>query len=390
MDRDQHVGLVLSGGGARVAYQVGALQAVAEVLGPGPSPFRVLAGVSGGAINIMALASLAHDLREAVDQLTETWLSLTPENVYRTDLLALSSLGARWLKDVSTGGALGASRATYLLDTTPLRELLRERLDMTRACEHIASGVLRGVALSATNYLTGTLVTFFDGAADIEPWARHDRISMREPLTHEHVLASAAIPVFFPPVLVHGRPFGDGGIRMTTPLSPAIHLGAEKILAIGIRYARTQRETIRLNREERAERVNLAQIAGVLLNALFLDSLDNDVERLARINRTLSFMPERLRRENPDLLRTIPAVVLRPSRDLGRLAADEYRRFPALLRHLLRGIGATGDVGWDLLSYLAFQPGYVSKLVELGYEDTRARRDELTAFFTAKAVVRAV
>jgi NTE family protein len=378
-----NVGLVMSGGGARAAYQVGALRALSELVGSEPSPFNVVAGLSAGAINAAALASHADDFRRAVRELTETWLSLTPEQVYRTDPFSLTGLGVRWLKDLSTGGVLGASRASHLLDTTPLRELIAKRIDLDRIPRHVASGVLRGVAVSATNYLTGTIVTFFDGAPSIEPWTRYDRISFRERLTLDHVMASAAIPVFFPPVSIQGRMFGDGGIRMTTPVSPVIHMGADKVLAIGIRYARTPQQTLELNRTACAERVSLAQIAGVLLNALFLDSLDNDLERLQRINRTLSLLPPEILRAHPDALRPLPSLSLRPSRDLGHLAASEYKRFPTMLRHLLRGIGAKGESGWDLMSYLAFQPGYVSKLMELGYEDTRVRRDEIEAFLSA-------
>jgi len=237
---------------------------------------------------------------------------------------------------------------------------------LSRVQKHCDSKILRGLAVSATNYLTGTTVTFFDGAMDVKPWVRHGRIALREPIGIEHVMASAAIPMFFPPVSIDGKLFGDGGVRMTTPISPAIHLGADKIIAIGIRYFRSPETSIALNRDTRAERVSVAQIAGVLLNSLFLDSLDNDLERLQRINRTLGFVPEEARRRNPDFPRRIPALSLRPSRDLGRLAADQYDSFPVTIRYLLRGIGATSDSGWDLLSYVAFQPGYVGQLIQLG------------------------
>ncbi len=380
-----NVGLVLSGGGARAAYQVGAVQALAEILRGQSSPFNVFAGLSAGAINSAALASHADNFARASALLIETWISLTPEAVYRTEGTKLAGLGLRWIKDLTMGGMLGASRVNYLLDNAPLRELLERRLELRRIPEHVCSGALRGVAVSATNYLTGTIVSFFDGAPEIKPWLRHDRIAFRESITLDHVLASAAIPVFFPPVSINGRLFGDGGVRMTTPVSPAIHLGADKILAIGIRYARSSEQTLNLNREARAEWVSVAQIGGVLLNALFLDSLDNDLERLQRINRTLGFIPEEARKKHPDLLRRIPALSLRPSQDLGRLAADEYQRFPSMVRHMLRGIGAAGDSGWDLLSYLAFQPGYIGRLIELGYQDTLARRAEIEGFFEAPA-----
>lgn len=380
-----NVGLVLSGGGARAAYQVGAIRALSELVGGKASPFNVLAGLSAGAINAASLATGADDFPHAVDVLSETWLSLTPDAVYRTDVPKLATLGVRWLKDLTTGGVIGRSRANYLLDTSPLRALLERRIDIEKIPQHVKSGALRGVAVSATNYLTGTIVSFFDAHPDVKPWIRHDRIATREELSLEHVMASAAIPIFFPPVSIDGRPFGDGGVRMTTPISPAIHLGADKIIAIGIRYARSREQTLQLNREARAPSVTVAQISGVLMNALFLDSLDNDLERLQRINRTLGFIPEITRRSNPDFLRRIPALSLRPSKDLGRLAADEYHKFPTMLRHLLRGVGARGDSGWDMLSYLAFQPGYIGKLMELGYEDTLARRQEVEEFFEAPA-----
>jgi NTE family protein len=377
------VGLVLSGGGARAAYQVGAVRAIRDICGSGSCPFNVYAGLSAGAINSSTLASRADSFDAGVRMLTETWASLTPDLVYRTEARKFAGIGMRWFKDLTLGGAIGVEKVNYLLDTTPLRELLGQRLDLGAIPRHVRSGALRGLALSATNYLTGTIVSFFDGHADIKPWVRHDRIAFRELLTLDHVMASAAIPIFFPPVSINGRLFGDGGVRMTTPVSPAIHLGAEKIVAIGIRYARTTAQTLSLNREVCAEQVSIAQIGGVLMNALFLDSLDNDLERLQRINRTLGFISVEMRAKHPDMLRRIPALSLRPSQDLGRLAADEYRRFPGMLRYLLRGIGATGDAGWDLLSYLAFQPGYVGKLMELGYDDTIARRAEIEAFFEA-------
>lgn len=378
-----NVGLVLSGGGARGAYQVGAMRGLQEIVGTKASPFNVLTGLSAGAINCAALAAEADDFSEAIRHLTETWLSLTPETVYRSDVPRLATVGMRWIKDLTTGGVLGASRSNYLLDTSPLRDLLMRKMDLSHLSRHFESGVLRGVAVSATNYLTGSTVTFFDGVPDVKPWIRHGRLAFRVPLTISHVMASAAIPIFFPPVLIDGKPFGDGGVRMTTPISPAIHLGSNKIVAIGIRYSRSIDQTLALNRDVRADRVSVAQISGVLLNALFLDSLDNDMERVERINRTLTFIPEEVRRAQPEFLRPIPSLSLRPSKDLGRLAASEYERFPAPIRHLLRGIGATGDSGWDLLSYVAFQPGYIRTLIDLGYEDTIARAKEIEAFFAA-------
>lgn len=375
-----NIGLVLSGGGARAAYQVGAIRALAEIAAPGQCPFRIVAGLSAGAINCMALAIGADDFQAAAERLSNTWAALTPDRVYRTRVSTLATTGIRWAKDLSTGGLFGKSRANHLLDTTPLYELLQRELDTVRVREHIASGLIRGVAVTTTNYATGTTVTFFDGVPSIEPWARRSRVAIRERIGIDHVMASAAIPIFFPPVRLGNTIHGDGGVRMTAPISPAIHLGAEKVLSIGIRYLRPVSELTRMNLENPLEVVTLAEIAGVMLNAVFLESLDNDVERLERVNRTLSAIPEDVRKSLRDPLRRIPSLALRPSKDLGGLASDQYQQFPAVLRHLLRGIGASSDKGWELVSYLAFQPEYVQRLMELGYEDTLARRHEIAAF----------
>lgn len=375
------VGLVLSGGGARAAYQVGAIRALADIFGQAPCPFRVVAGLSAGSINGSAVAIGADDFPRTAERLSAVWMSLTPDSVYRTDFPKLATLGLRWIRDIGSGAALGRNRANHLLDTAPLRELLIREFDFGRLPDHFRSGLLRGVAVSATNYQTGTTITFFDGVPAIKPWVRPGRVAVRERLRIDHVMASAAIPIFFPPVLLDGRFFGDGCIRMTTPTSPAIHIGAEKIVAIGVRYSRSKEQTVEMNVSGDAETVAVSDIAGVLLNAVFLDTLDTDLDLLERINRTLAAIPPEQRERQPDLLRRIPCLALRPSEDLGQLASDQYEKFPAMLRHLLRGIGARGESGWDLLSYLAFLPGYVGKLIELGYEDTMERRDEIQEFF---------
>jgi len=374
------LGLVLTGGGARAAYQAGALRALAEIADFDRTPFRVLAGVSAGAINAAYLATQADDFRAATRNLWALWHDLDSSRVYRTDVARLTTIGTRWLRDLSLGGVLGAGTINFLLDTTPLHAYLGERLAIGRIAEHLASGRLRGLAVTATNYLTGTAVSFFDGAADIRPWVRSSRIGVRTTIGREHVLASAAIPLFFPPVKVGGVPYGDGCVRMSAPTSPAIHLGADKLIAIGIRYARTGEQTVLLNEQLRADKVSLAEIAGVLLNAVFLDSLEADLELLARINQAVTFVPAADLPRMPDQLRPLAALALRPSQDLGRLAADQYDSFPRTLRYLLRGIGATGASGWDLLSYLAFEPAYVDRLLELGYRDTMAREAEIAAF----------
>jgi NTE family protein len=377
-----HTGLVMPGGGARSAYQVGAIRALADILAPGPLPFDVVAGISAGAINGVVLAAAANDFANAAEQLRATWAGLTPNQVYRTGALKLASIGSRWIRELSGGGIFGGAGINYLLDPSPLRALLEEKLAIPRMRRHLRAGRLRAVAVSATNYHTGAGVTWFEGAADITSWSRSTRLGMRSRITLDHVMASAAIPVFFPPVKVDRTHYGDGCIRVLYPMSPAIHCGANRIVAISVKQFRSPTETVRRETTtEHADTLPLSEIAGVLLNAVFLDSLESDVERLERINRTVALIPtERL--ANAELpLRRVPALVLRPSEDLGRLAADEYGRFPAMLRYLLRGIGATGHAGEDLLSYLAFEPIYIRRVMDLGFADTMARRDEVRAFF---------
>jgi NTE family protein len=371
-----NVGLVLTGGGARAAYQVGAIRALAEIAGPGPSPFDIITGVSAGAVNGVSLAAGAEDFRGAAERLGALWLDLQPDKVYRTDARKLLRVGGSWLRELAGGGLLGASNVNYLLDTSPLREYLRGHLPVPRMRRHIRTGVLRGVAVSVTNFLDGNAVTFFDGAKDVSPWVRSTRVGVREHIKIDHIMASAAIPLLFPPVKIRGVYFGDGCVRLLSPLSPAVHLGATRLLAIGVRHRDPPQEISR----SKASELPLSSIAGVLLNAVFLDSLEADVERLERMNRTLAFVPAASRDKLPEPLRQIPILVLRPSRDLGELAKDQYRRFPGMLRYLLKGIGAADEGGSDLLSYLAFEPVYVGRCQELGYQDTMVRRREVEAF----------
>ncbi len=383
-----NTGLVLTGGGARAAYQTGVILALAEISGPGPGPFRILTGVSAGAINAAYLMSRADDFSRAARDLHGLWTSLETEKIYRSDPAAVATLGSRWLKTLGLGGWLGKKKANYLLNTGPLRSLLERELRLDRVPGFIRDGVLRGVALSCTNYLTGTAISFFDGHDSIDPWVRSTRIGQRETLTPSHVMASSAIPVFFPPERMDGALFGDGCIRLTSPLSPAIHLGADRIIAIGIRYFRTNDQTLELNRTLKRDDLSLAEIGGVLLNAVFLDSLETDIERMERINNTLRLMTEEQRQAHPSALKQIPILALRPSRDLGQLAQGTLKEFPALIRYLLKGVGAQEDKGWDLVSYLAFEAAYTRQLADLGFEDTMRRKAEIQEFLFGGAVVR--
>ncbi len=382
------VGLVLTGGGARASYQAGVLQGMARVLAEAgiEGHFDVLAGVSAGAINAAFLAGCDEDFTSAVNGLHSLWQDLRIEQVFRTDPKALSTLAGRWLRDVSLGGMTGASRSTHLLDASPLRTLLARHIHLDAVRGRIARGHLRGLALTATNYATGTAVHFYEGAADILPWQRAQRLSLRTELQLEHVLASAAIPFLFRPVRIGDTFFGDGAIRLTTPLSPAVHLGANRIVAIGNRYDPPRANARQWNESARMPSVTLSDIAGTALDAIFLDSLEDDADRMTRSNLMLTLFADQVKSLgfDPLGLRHIPLLMLRPSEHLGRLASDQFERFPYALRYLLRGLGASKEKGWDLLSYLAFDPGYTRRLMELGRADAVSNAEAIVAFFRAE------
>ncbi len=375
-----NLGLVLTGGGARAAYQVGVIKALAEIAHPKESPFNVITGVSAGAINGAYLMSRADEFQIAAQGLWDLWAGLSTEKVYRTDATSIATLGTKWLQTVGMGGLVSQKRANHLLNTDPLRELLQQELQMDKLAGFFKSGILRGVSVSATNYLTGTAISFFDGSEQIDPWVRSTRLGIRTPITVEHVMASSAIPVFFPPVKLEGAPYGDGCIRLNSPISPAIHLGSDRIIAVGVRYLRSHTQTLEINQTVKRDDLTIAEIGGVLLNAVFLDSLETDIERMERINSTLSHLTPEIRAKMPNKLKQIPVLTLRPSQDLGQLARGTLKEFPTLIRFLLKRVGAKEDKGWDLLSYLAFEKGYTSQLINLGYDDTIRKKEAILEF----------
>lgn len=363
--------LVLSGSGARGAYQVGALMALAELLGDRTLPFSILVGTSSGAITSSLLAARARDFSVAVDRLADFWRRIRPQDVYRTDAATLARVGATWMMDLSLAGLVGRHRRKALLMSDPLRALLQERLDMDLVHQNIRQGLVHGLALTTTGYGNGQGVTFFDGSPDVKPWVRSTRAGVRQRLTLDHVMASSAIPLFFPAVRVDGTYYADGCLRSMTPLSPAIHLGADRILAIGIRWPGAEQ------RQATDAYPTVADTAGLILNAVFVEALEMDIERHERINRTLALVPDPAPISE---LRQIPLFVLRPSEDLGRLAKDTLSSLPLLVQYLFRGLGISGESGWDLLSYLAFDSTYTSKLLDLGYTDAMAQGDALLKF----------
>ncbi len=379
------VGMVLTGGGARAAYQAGVIRYISELYAGSPNPVSIFSGSSAGAINVVACAAGAgrHDI--ASKKLWDVWLNLHHDKIFEADMPSLALTGGRLLFDLIFGGNIARPTTRYLLNTKPLHKLLQEEIVFSAIRLNLKKGHLKGVAISATNYLTGTNITFYDAKSTDENWVRSQRVARPAHITIDHLMASAAIPVFFPPVQVDGSYYGDGSVRLTSPLSAAIHIGAEKIIAIGIRHQLTDRSLLEINRRP-MRRVYMADIAGLLMNSVFADSLESDIERCERVNRSLKRMSEEMRRQNPDRLRHIDMLTINPSVDLGELAAGQFDKFPPFLKYLLRGIGVRPDRGGELISYLSYDSSYTAKLLELGYEDARKIKGKIESFIEKDTV----
>lgn len=367
--------LILTGGGARAAYQAGVLAAVAELLpDPTRNPFPILCGTSAGAINAATLACQAENFRAAVDNLMAVWRNMRASHVYRADPLGIGASGGRWLATLALGW-LFRQPPRSLLDNSPLRSLLARHLDFGGIDRAIASGVLHAVSITASGYDSGESVSFFQARSDVETWRRAQRVGSRVRLRVEHLLASSAIPFLFPAARIHREYFGDGSMRQLAPISPAIHLGAERILVVGAGRMNEARQ-----RMSNGSYPTLAQIAGHTLSSIFLDSLAMDIERLQRINQTLSALPEQVRAEAGLRLRPIRTLVIDPSLRLDHLAARHARALPWAVKVLLTGIGAMNRRGGALTSYLLFEPPYTRALIDLGYRDTMDRAGEVRDF----------
>ncbi|HLT47079.1 MAG TPA: patatin-like phospholipase family protein [Rubricoccaceae bacterium] len=379
--------LVMTGGGARAAYQVGVLRGIARCC-PAFAP-SILTGVSAGGINAAYLAGHAEPFPAALDGLSALWSGLRTEHVFDTSGPGAVRTVFRWGRRLLSGGARGSRRERGLLDPEPLRQLLRRELGvgpLGGVAENLRNGRLDAFAITTTSYTTGQSITWVQGR-DVEAWDRPYRRAVRAEITADHVLASSALPFFFPavylthPVVGDGW-YGDGGIRLTAPLSPALHLGARKIIAINTRYGQTAAEA--------AERVvdaypPPAQVLGVLMNAIFLDLLDRDAQVLRRINALLASWPDGQPGPAPHAgFRPVGLLVLRPSRDLAKLAGGYEPTLPPAFRFLMRGLGVGETRSPDWLSMLLFEPDYLRLLVEIGEADAEAQADEIAAFLDAE------
>jgi len=373
------LGLVLTGGGARAAYQVGVLQALTELLPRNRNPFPVIAGTSAGAVSAAVLASQAHHWRAAVAGLADVWANFRVSQVFKVDTAHMLIAGARWMTALVTGGVV-ATTPHSLLDNAPLRELLTPRIDWAGVRTSIARGHLRGLALSSTCYQTGQSIAFFDGAEKINNWARTQRAGQRAQLGLDHLMASAAIPVLFPPVRLGDTFFGDGSMRQMNPLSPAIHLGADRLLIIGVR-ARREAGVTPEGGEEPVP--TPGQIFGFMLDTLFTDSVYADVEQTDRFNQLVDTLPEGAAVQTR-VLRHVDTLMLAPSVDPRVIAARHVKSMPRGLRTLLHVIGAKDAGGSQLASYLMFEAAFTRELISLGYRDAMQARETLLDFMSGE------
>ena len=377
--------LVLPGGGARGAFQVGVLKAMAELVPRGtPNPFDVISGTSAGAINSIVLASKARRFRVAVAELDRVWANFRCEQVFRTDNRTMLKASLHWLASIVFAGFIvGTPKA--LLDNSPLRALLSRNVRFPRIEDAIESGHLDAVAVTAASYASARSTSFFQGSPAHKAWSRTRRVGIPGNLHLDHLMASIAVPMIFPPQLIEGGYFGDGAMRQATPLSPAIHLGADRILVIGVRDETADQPA---DQRQPPTYPSFAQIAGYMLDTLFMDGLYSDLERMTRINQLIDSVAPEHRTGSLRNMRAIDTMLVVPSEDLRVIAHKHRKELPFAVRSLLHGIGGREPGENRLLSFLMFEQAYTRELIELGYNDAMKVKDDLRDFMGGADVPR--
>ena len=383
-DQSIKTALVLPGGGARGAFQVGVLKAISELLPKGAvNPFQIISGTSAGAVTSIVLAAKARRFRHAVVELEDVWGNFRCHDVYKTDHLTLLRSSLRWLGAMVTGGLI--SMPSSLLDNSPLRALLSRNVRFPRIQLALDHGWLDAIAVTAAGYSTAQSHTFFQATPDHTDWTRTRRVGVREDLNLDHVMASIAVPMIFPPVRMGGEYFGDGAMRQATPLSPAIHLGADRILVLGVRNEVADKAPAP---GTKLDSPSIAQIAGYMLDTLFMDGLYSDLERMTRINQLIDSVPEEHRTGTMQGMRAIDTMIIVPSEDVRNIAHRHHQELPMALRALLRGIGGKQPRENRLISYLLFEQNFTREMIDLGYRDAMNVKTELLDFVSGADVPR--
>jgi len=368
--------LVLTGGGARSAYQVGVLKGLAELLPEQANPFRVIVGTSAGAVAAAVLAARADHWKQAIAAIERVWANFHVQQIFHVERRRMFRSGLQWILSMMTGGLL-VHPPRSLFDNTPLRELLRREVPWRGVGRNIRNGRLDALALCATGYGTARSVAFYEGRPGLSEWSRHDHIGRRVRLDLSHLMGSLAVPVLFPPEEIDGVYYGDGAMRQSAPLSPALRLGADRLLIIGMRAAGTGGVSTRQSTPHSVP--TLGQLAGFALDNLFTDQLWSDLEQIERVNRMLRVAPQVF----PSARVVDRIVFISPSEDLRVIARDHMHCLPPALKVLLRVMGARDAGGAQLASYLLFEAEYTTRLIELGYRDAMAREKELRDLFAA-------
>lgn len=367
--------LILSGGGARAAYQVGVLKAIAELLPENSqNPFPIISGTSAGAINTVALAIYGKSYQHAIKRLLIVWSNFHVHHVFRTDIRGALKNSGRWFISLFLSST-DHHKPVSLFDRTPLLNILNKYLPCKRITESLDAGIIEAISITASSYNTGKSISFYQSIKNIEPWTRARRMGRAATITAQHLMASSAIPLIFNAVKLGNDYFGDGSMRQNAPLSPAIHMGGNNLLVIGVTNVPDN-----ITNDDEPESPTMARIGGHILNSIFIDSMEADLERVQRINKILQFIPVD-EMENGDLnLKSVNVLVIDPSQDLQKISTKHIMSLPKSLRFLLRMIGALDHQGSSLVSYLMFEKPYCNELIELGYNDAMERKQELMDF----------
>ncbi len=368
-------GLILPGGGARNAYQAGVLKAIAEILPEhySANPFPVISGTSSGALNAAILASNATQFTEGIARMVGIWENFHCGKIFCVDTWTALKSGLRWTSSFATAG-LGRAAPRALLDNTPQREFIESHIRLARIQHAIDTGALRALAVTASSYSSGLSFSYFQGIDELRPWQRTRREGVAEEITIDHLMASSAIPLVFPAVWLNGEYHGDGSMRESAPLSPAIHLGADRLLIIGVRNPTLDP---RPSANEDVPYPTIGQITGYMLDTLFMDRLDSDIERMNRVNHIIGETRCRYVEHEDTTLRPIEFLMISPSKDVREISERHIKDFPRSVRVLLRSLGALTHESRPLLSYLLFEAAFCQELIELGYRDGLDARNEI-------------